>query len=76
MHLRLSGYGRVDTTLGELSLHWRMDNTTTAVICSPQINTHSGRLGYAVRRPAFQRSLEQLLQPSSSAYQPESGSEV
>ena len=25
MHLSLSGYGKVDTTLGELSLHWRVD---------------------------------------------------
>ena len=53
MHLRLSGYGRVDTTLGELSLHWRMDKTITAVICSSQSDAHSWLLGYAVRRPAF-----------------------
>ena len=68
MHLSWSGYGRVDTTLGERSLHWRVDKSTTAVICSPQSNAHSGRLGYAVRRPAFRGSLEQWLQPSSSAY--------
>ena len=49
MHLRLNGYGRVDITLGELSLHWRMDKTTTAVICSPQSDANSGLLGYVVR---------------------------
>ena len=53
MHLRLSGYGRVNIILGELSLHWRMDKTITAAICSPQSDAHSGLLGYAVRRPAF-----------------------
>ena len=53
MHLGLSGYGRVDTTLGELSLHWRVDKTTTAVICFPQSDAHSGLLGSAVRRPTF-----------------------
>ena len=76
MHLSLSGYEKVDTNLGELSLHWRVNKTTTVVICSPQSNAHSGRLGYAVRRPSFRGSLEQWLQPSSSTYQPESGSEV
>ena len=76
MHLSSSGYGRVDITLGKLSLHWRVDKTTTAVICSPKSDAHSGLLGYAVRRPSFWGSLEHWLQPSSSAYHPESGSEV
>ena len=58
MHLKLSGYGRVNTTLGELSLHWRMDKTTTAVICFPQSDAHSKLLGYAVRRPTFPRIAE------------------
>ena len=48
MHLSLSNYGRVDTTQGELSLHWRVDKTTTAVICFTQSNAHSGILVYAV----------------------------
>ena len=76
MHLNSSGYWRVDTTLGELSLHWRVDKTTSGVICTLQSNAHSGLLGYAVRRPPFRGSLEQWLQPSSSPYQPESNSEV
>ena len=54
MHLISSGYEKVDTTLEELSLHWRVDKTTSAVICSLQSNAHSGLLRYAVRRPAFQ----------------------
>ena len=82
MHLRLSGYGRVGTTLGELSLHWRMDKTTTAVISSPQIDKDSWLLGYAFPTPIpqgtppFRGSLKQWLQPSLSAYKPESGSEI
>ena len=76
MHLRLSGYGRMDTTQGKLSLHCRIDQTITAVICSLQSDAHSRRLRYAVRRPAFRGLMEQWLQPNSFAHQPESGSEV
>ena len=44
MHFSLSYHERVDTTLGERSLYWRMDSTNTAVICSLQIDAHSGLL--------------------------------
>ena len=42
MHLKLTGYGRVYTTLGELSLNWKIDKSLTAVISSPLSDIHLG----------------------------------
>ena len=56
MQLNLSAYEKVNTILGELSLYWRVYKISTAVMCSPQSNDHSGLLEYIVQ-PRFSQVL-------------------